>query len=172
MDGCGAVASPYLYNSSEAATSTSKSNMNQHFGCYITLLYEQQQVAFDSQKSQSTCYEFDWDLMKKIENCNDRAFLKVPSYVKYMEEETDEATTDSAQCEQVKSEFIFDEAKFYDAVVIPFYRNNDMLPQLYCVSAVDSKLTPLSPFPVSNIKVNLFHYTIIIILFIFIYFYY
>ena len=87
-------------------------------------------------------YEIDWNLMKKVEGCTDRQFLKVPSYVRRIEEIDDEASSENV--------FAFDKNKYTDAVVIPFYRTNDTHPQFYCVTSVDYNSTPLSKFPLSS----------------------
>ena len=132
MEGCGSVALPYLYQTGDKKTSQN------HHGCYITIL--------NSIETDKMSYEFNWNLMKEIENCTEKSFLRVPAYI----HKADEKDVDTDASREV---FKFDQAMYNDSVVIPFYRNNDMLPQFYCVSSIDFTMTPLSPFPVSNVKV-------------------
>ena len=88
--------------------------------------------------------------MKSVESCTDRAFLRVPEYTRFVAGESGEGSGD----EQVeKPAFRFEPGRFKDAVVVPFYRSGDAAAQFYCVSSIDEEMSPLSPFPVSSVKV-------------------
>lgn len=52
-------------------------------------------------------------------------------------------------CNESRVDFKFDRKKYIDAVVIPYYRNNDITPQFYCVVKIDDAFTPDSAFPSS-----------------------
>ena len=58
-------------------------------------------------------------------------------------------TKSSAQTKKTQTtdeEFVFDQSKFEDAVVMPSYRNTDQ-PQYFYVAEIRHDLTPTSPFP-------------------------
>lgn len=129
MEGRGAMASPILLNFS----SNSSSKSHDPSGTYICILNDKTN-------------EFDWSLMSSIEDCTDRTFMKIPDYAKIVNEENQ----DQEQNAENEKIFEFDESKYSDSVVIPFYRNTDIQPQFYCVSSIDHTLSPLSPFPVSS----------------------
>ena len=56
-----------------------------------------------------------------------------------------------------KEPFIFDEAVFADAVVMPSYRNIDQ-PQYFYVAEIRHDLTPCSPFPSPELYDTFEHY--------------
>lgn len=138
LEGFGACALPYLTENDKKST--------QNNGCYISIL-----------SGSNMNYDFNWDLMKKVENCTDRKFLRVPEFTKFISENNqNEEESESAENEPKveKPVFKFREIDFSDSVVIPFYRNNDALPQFYSVASIDYTLNPLSPFPISTVKVS------------------
>lgn len=118
MEGCGAVPLPYLLDTAKPSQSS---------GCYVCILNSEQEI--------------DWNLMRTIEACSDKHFLKIPKHARRIED---------AEDEERREDFKFDESKYLDAVVIPFYRSSDVNPQFYCVSSIDYGTTPLSTFPVSS----------------------
>lgn len=127
--GRGAIASQYLANTSANTTQTKH-------GYYTCIIF---------QDSLSNDYDFDWDLMKKVDGSTDRQFLKVPKYIKRMEE-----LEENEELDPKEPIFQFDNNKYTDSVVIPFYRTNETNPQFYCVSSIDYSSTPLSKFPLSS----------------------
>jgi len=141
MEGLGAVPLPFL--SGQPTTTKQQSAISQ--GCLVAVFTP-------------LTHELDWELMKKVENCTDRSFLRVPDYTRFV---SDEASDDSKLIEetpQKRATFKFISEDYTDAVVVPFYRNSESIPQFYCVTAIDSKQSPVSPFPVSNTKINAVHY--------------
>jgi len=56
-----------------------------------------------------------------------------------------------------KEPFVFDEAVFADAVVMPSYRNIDQ-PQYFYVAEIRHDLTPCSPFPSPELYDTFEHY--------------
>jgi len=56
-----------------------------------------------------------------------------------------------------KASFVFDEALFADAVVMPSYRNIDQ-PQYFYVAEIRHDLTPCSPFPSPELYDTFEHY--------------
>ncbi len=146
MEGCGAQPMPYLIDPGKTSTAP---------GCYVCIL----------NTNTLSSYEIDWDLMKSVEVCNDRQFLRIPQHAKRIEDYTSNNNTTTSTTEQddknndltklsYSSEFKFEASKYIDSVVIPFYRSNDVQPQFYCVSSIDPATTPLSPFPVSSSSSN------------------
>jgi dsRNA-specific ribonuclease len=145
MEGRGALASPHLLNT--ASTIGKVKNAFDQYGPYVCIL-----TASKRQNESELVYDFDWDLMKATETCSDGALMKAPAHVNYM---TDYETVEEAQAAVAAkvnsgSSFQFDEAKYTDSVVIPFYRMNDMQPQFYCVVSIERDSTPLSSFPSSS----------------------
>lgn len=130
MEGRGAAASPFL-SSSNGKPQMGLSNT----GCLICSLTP------DSS-------DFDWDLMKSVDGCTDRAFLRPPPYVKRLVEYNEEGFEEESAPPEV--EYKFERDKYEDSVVIPFYRANDTTPQFYCVSRVDYSLKPDSSFPTTT----------------------
>jgi hypothetical protein len=127
--GRGAIASQYLVNETDNNQTQTKHG---YFTCIVT------------QDLKTKEYDINWDLMKKVEGSTDRQFLKVPNYVKVIEE------VEENEEESKEAIFEFDRDKYTDSVVIPFYRTNDTNPQFYCVSSIDYASTPLSKFPLSS----------------------
>ena len=133
MENRGTVPSPFLLNINPAQFKNQTQSFDQ-CGYYIAIL--------------SAKYDFDWELMKKVEECTDKTFMRVPSYIRKISEEEETAVTILDE----EKMFKFDKDKYSDAVVIPFYRSNEAQPQFYCVSSIDFNSTPLSSFPVSSHK--------------------
>jgi dsRNA-specific ribonuclease len=132
MDGRGAAASPSLLNVKI------NNQQNDAAGCFICILNEMN--------------EFDWDLMKQVEGCTDRTFMRIPNYVRrvQIEMEDEEENKENSDKNNEQEMFQFDKEKYMDAVVIPYYRANDLQPQFYCVQSIDFTSSPLSPFPTSS----------------------
>ena len=131
MEGYGAIASVSL---SSNLKSTKPSE-----GCLVNILVQSK-----------TGLDFDWDLMKTVETCSDKSFMKMAPHAKRIDEFDSEIVDIINNPKNLESKFIFDENLFKDAVVVPFYRHSDLQPQFYCVTAIEHSSTPLSPFPVSS----------------------
>lgn len=135
LEGLGACPQAFLLNQ----TSDRKPGL----GSYVTVLTEL--------PGSNNMYDFNWQIMKSVENCSDRTFLRVPEYTRFVPENIDGAEDATDKPEQPV--FKFDPEKFKDSVVVPFYRNNDSAAQFYCVSSINTDMSPLSSFPVSSVKV-------------------
>ena len=73
MEGRGALATSYLASSATSAAKTIGAH-NQH-GVFVTIL-----KANNTNSAEQSNYDFDWELMKKCETCNDKSFVKYPGY--------------------------------------------------------------------------------------------
>jgi len=142
MDGLGAAPLPFLSTTPTTATRQQPATASQ--GCLIGVFTP-------------LSHELDWELMKKVENCTDRTFLRVPDYTRFAPAQESDDTDEKERAMQ-KPTFKFSPGDYTDSVVVPFYRNSESVPQLYCVSAIDSTQSPLSPFPVSNAKLSAVSY--------------
>ena len=151
MEGCGAQPMPYLIDPSKTSQLTTAS------GCYVCIL---------NTNGMRSTHEIDWDLMKSVEACNDKQFLRVPQHAKRIDDYSSNAAANSNSEHEdnnnsnrtkhslTNTDFKFEASKYIDSVVIPFYRANDVQPQFYCVSSIDAATTPLSPFPLSSSSSN------------------
>lgn len=143
LEGLGAGPLPFLSNQ---ASNEKRSSQNQ--GVLVSIFNE---ILNDENKVCS--YDFNWDLMKMIENCTDRSLLRVPEYTRLVPQAGEDDEEDAENAQDEKALFKFSEENFRDSVVIPFYRNSDAAPQFYCMASIDKNLSPLSPFPISSTKV-------------------
>jgi hypothetical protein len=71
MEGRGAIAASYLSN---FTTGSAKTMIDQH-GLFVCILACREATA-----NKDKIYDFDWELMRRCEDCTDRSFVKFPSY--------------------------------------------------------------------------------------------
>ena len=96
-------------------------------------------------------FEIDWQLMRLVENYNDKSFIKP------IIEQKPAASTTTTATEDEDVVFIFKQDLYTDAVIIPYYRYNDYQPQFYCVQSIDTSLNPQSKFPSNNVLYQTFY---------------
>lgn len=139
MEGCGAQPMSHLVDPNKSSQQTTTA------GCYLCILMNTNGMM---------TYDINWDLMRSVEACNDKQFLRVPQHAKRIDDDDSNTVDTASEQQDTRSkradDFKFDASKYIDSVVIPFYRSNDAHPQFYCVSSIDTATTPLSPFPVSS----------------------
>jgi len=100
----------------------------------------------------------DWDFVSLIENSPFAASLRTGCLLMGDRRSGNrhKPSTGSAEVDG-KEPFVFDEAVFADAVVMPSYRNIDQ-PQYFYVAEIRHDLTPCSPFPSPELYDTFEHY--------------
>jgi len=102
----------------------------------------------------------DWDFVSLIENSPFAASLRAGCLLndrRSASQHRHVGGSSTVESKDQKEPFVFDEAVFADAVVMPSYRNIDQ-PQYFYVAEIRHDLTPCSPFPSPELYDTFEHY--------------
>jgi len=103
----------------------------------------------------------DWDFVSLIENSPFATSLRAGSLFtserRLGSHRRPVSSSARVESKEQKEPFVFDEAVFADAVVMPSYRNIDQ-PQYFYVAEIRHDLTPCSPFPSPELYDTFEHY--------------